>query len=77
MKAKIHLDGTMLEEIEVQNSLRQGCSMAPVLFNLYKCLAVERWLVRIEDTEKWALRSSTNRTRNCSGGILRTLVRRR
>ena len=41
----------MLEEIEVQNGLRQGCCMAPVLFNLYTCLAVERWLVRVEDTE--------------------------
>ena len=51
MKAKIRLDGTTLEEIEVQNGLRQGCCMAPVLFNLYTCLAVERWLVRVEDTE--------------------------
>ena len=51
MKAKIRLDGTMLEEIEVQNGLRQGYCMAPVLFNLYTCLAVERWLVRVEDTE--------------------------
>ncbi|XP_062521682.1 uncharacterized protein LOC134196544 [Corticium candelabrum] len=41
----------MLEEIEVQNCLRQGCCIAPVLFNVYTCLAVERWLVRIEDTE--------------------------
>ena len=52
MKAKIRLDGTMLEEIEVQNGLRQGCCMGPVLFNLYTCLAVERWLVRVEDTER-------------------------
>ena len=52
MKATIRLDGTMLEEIEVQNGLRQGCCMAPVLFNLYTCLAVERWLVRVEDTEE-------------------------
>ena len=51
MKAKICLDGTMLEEIEVQSDLRQGCCMALVLFNLYTCLAVERWLVRVEDTE--------------------------
>ena len=51
MKARICLDGTMVEEIEVQNGLRQGCCMAPVLFNLYTCLAVERLLVRVEDTE--------------------------
>ena len=41
----------MLEKIEVHNGLRQGCCMAPVLFNLYTPLAVERWLVRVEDTE--------------------------
>ena len=42
MKPKICIDGAMLEEIEVVNSLRQRCCMAPVLFNLYSCLAVER-----------------------------------
>ena len=51
MKARIRIDGTVLEEIEVQNGLRQGCCMAPVLFNLYTCLALERWLAKIEDTE--------------------------
>ena len=25
--------------------------MAPVLFNLYTCLAVERWLERVKDVE--------------------------
>ena len=47
-KAAIRLEGTLLEEIEVENGLRQGCCMAPVLFNLYTCLAVERWLFRVE-----------------------------
>ena len=51
MKAKIRIDRTMLEEIEVVNGLRQGCCMAPVLFNLYSCLAIERWLARIENVE--------------------------
>ena len=51
MKAKIHIDGAMLEEIEVVNGLRQGCCMAPMLFNLYSCLAVERWLAKIENVE--------------------------
>ena len=37
------LDGTLLEAIDVANGLRQGCCMAPVLFNLYTCLAMERW----------------------------------
>ena len=48
MRARIRLDGTALEEICVQNGLRQGCCMAPVLFNLYTCLALERWLCRVE-----------------------------
>ena len=34
MKVKIHLDGELLDEISVENGLRQGCCMAPVLFNL-------------------------------------------
>ena len=50
-KAKIRLDGVVLEEISVQNGLRQGCCMAPVLFNLYTCLVVERWLARVEGVE--------------------------
>ena len=48
MRAQIHLEGSCLEEISVQNGLRQGCCMAPVLFNLYTCLAVERWMERAE-----------------------------
>ena len=33
MKARIKMDGVVLEAFEVKNGLRQGCSMAPVLFN--------------------------------------------
>ena len=35
MNASIRVDGELLEEIEVNNGLRQRCSMAPTLFNLY------------------------------------------
>ena len=38
----------LLEYINVQNGLRQGCCMAPVLFNVYTCLMVDRWLARVE-----------------------------
>ena len=34
MKAAIRLDNTLLQEFDVHNGLRQGCCMAPVLFNL-------------------------------------------
>ena len=44
MRGRVHLEGITLEEIQVQNGLQQGCCMAPVLFHLYTCLAVERWL---------------------------------
>ena len=35
MNASIRVDGELLEVIEVNNGLRQGCSKAPTLFNLY------------------------------------------
>ena len=51
MRARVRLEGMMLEEIQVRNGLRQGCCMAPVLFNLYTCLAVERWLEKVRGDE--------------------------
>ena len=48
MSATIQVDGTLLEEIEVGNGLRQGWCMAPALFNLYSSLVVERWIARTE-----------------------------
>ena len=51
MKARLRVDGEMLEEIEVANGLRQGCKMAPTLFNFYACAVAERWLDRVETIE--------------------------
>ena len=51
MRARVRLEGMMLEEIQVRNGLHQGCCMAPVLFNLYTCLAVERWLEKVRGDE--------------------------
>ena len=51
MQAQIRLNDVMLEPINVNNGLRQGCSMAPVLFNLYSCLVIERWHARVSSLE--------------------------
>ena len=51
MQAKIRLDVTVSEQFEVSNGLRQGCCMAPVLFNLFSCLVIERWRARLEEVE--------------------------
>ena len=49
MEVRIRLDGELLEEFSVENGLRQGCCMAPVLFNLYTCLVMECWQAKVED----------------------------
>ena len=49
MSARVLVDGIGLEDIAVNNGLRQGCCMAPVLFNIYACAVFERWSSRIED----------------------------
>ena len=51
MHAQVRINGETVEEIPVENGLRQGCTMAPVLFNLYASLVVERWSARVKDEE--------------------------
>ena len=51
MQAQIRLNDAMLDPINVNNGLRQGCSMAPVLFNMYSCLVIERWHARVSSLE--------------------------
>ena len=52
MKTQISINGEMVDEkIDVDNGLRQGCTVAPTLFNLYACLMVERWAAWMEDIE--------------------------
>ena len=51
MKVRINVEGELLEEIEVENGLRQGCTMAPTLFHLYACVVAESWLCRMHDVE--------------------------
>ena len=45
------MEGRTLELIRMENGLRQECCMAPVLFNLYMCLAVETWLERLDGVD--------------------------
>ena len=49
MQATIRLDGNFLDPFEVENGLRQGCCMAPVLFNLYLSAVIECWQARVRD----------------------------
>ena len=54
MCAKIRLDGKILSPTDVQNGLKQGCCMAPVLFNLFTCAVMERWLERAHEADEEA-----------------------
>ena len=51
MQAQIRLNDMMLEPINASNGFRQGCSMAPFLFNLYSSLVIERWHARVSSLE--------------------------
>ena len=52
MKARLSINGQLMEEeVEVENGLRQGCTLAPTLFNLYACLVMERWTAQVRDLE--------------------------
>ena len=37
------MGSTVTDNFEVRNGLRQGCTMAPVLFNVYFNAMVARW----------------------------------
>ena len=49
IEVRIHLDRALLEEFSVENGLRQGCCMVPVLFKFYTYLVMECWQARVED----------------------------
>jgi len=51
MEAGVRVDGELLEEFEVTNGLRQGCTMAPTLFNLYSCIVAERWAEKVKEID--------------------------
>ncbi|XP_065195778.1 uncharacterized protein LOC135827179 [Sycon ciliatum] len=43
MQARVRVGDRHTDPISVNNGLRQGCSISPVLFNLYFSLVFERW----------------------------------
>ena len=45
MQAEVMVDGKTTLEFDVCNGLRQGCVIAPTLFNLYFVLVKEQWRV--------------------------------
>ena len=49
MRARVRAHRELLEEIEVNNGLRQACTMATILFNFYACVVAERWLDRVQN----------------------------
>lgn len=46
MKTEVTVDGTTTTEIEATNGLKQGCTIAPTLFNLYFNFVIELWYKR-------------------------------
>ena len=48
MKAEARVEGSTTLVIEVNNGLRQGCKVAPSLFNLYFNLVIEEWRKRCQ-----------------------------
>ena len=43
MRAEVRVGTSTTDSIEVRNGLRQGCTLAPTLFNIYYSAVVENW----------------------------------
>ncbi len=67
MSASLRANGRLADPISVQNGLRQGCTMAPVLFNLYMCAVIECWLDRLKGEDDVGIEIKYK----CDGQLLR------
>ena len=43
MCAEVRVDAATMERLKVKNGLRQGCTLAPTLFNIYFSAMVANW----------------------------------
>lgn len=51
MKACVHVNGELLEETDVQNHLRQGCTIVPTLFITF--IPVLLWSAGVSEWQAW------------------------
>ena len=71
MKARMRTKGDLLGTLDVENGLRQGCTLALTLFNIYTCLVAERWYVRVPEIDVIGVRVKYKFDRNYLEGTLR------
>ena len=49
MQAEVRVEDVTAEHFEVRSGLRQGCTLAPTLFNIYISAVVTTWRNRHEE----------------------------
>jgi len=54
MKAEVRVGTALSERFEVRNGLRQGCTLAPTLFNLYFSAVAGGTSVQRQEWRSWS-----------------------
>ena len=65
MTAVVKYEGNLREEFQVRNGLRQGCVLAPILFNIYINCVMREWREKVKDT---GIRFKYDMTKSLVGG---------